>query len=228
MTEFTLQILFIFTPGLLGLILIRALTSLKDMTPFFFSVYSFLIGLLSYLCVFLTYALVNSALNVGLKFDFINSIFVADKLYADEKEIILACLASIFISLIVSLLINYKLLTRFAHSARITNKFGDKDVWDYVFNSSTPTEWIAIRNSENDLAYTGWVETYSDTHQESELFIRNVNVFRDSDGEFLYSRPGLYLTFEPQSINIEFLALDYVDEIAGGAQLPPIAPNSTT
>lgn len=98
----------------------------------------------------------------------------------------------------------------------ITRKFSDidtLDVWEYLWNSSDNTQGVTVRDIKYDLAYEGWVEVFSDTFIENELFIRDVIVFNNTTGEKLYEVPGLYIARNQDEITIEFTGIEFTDLI---------------
>jgi hypothetical protein len=58
-------------------------------------------------------------------------------------NIVYEILSAIVVGLLLSVLwiysVTYKLITRFLQAIRATKKYGDEDVWDYVFNSPSPS-----------------------------------------------------------------------------------------
>lgn len=111
------------------------------------------------------------------------------------------------VGFILSLLINRGVLHRVAKCLKISNKFADLDVWSYLFNSGIP-EWVVVKDIQNDLMFEGWVEAFSETVTENELFLRDVKVYRDSTGEELYSIQGLYIARSREALTIEFPSIN--------------------
>ncbi|MDP8240357.1 MAG: hypothetical protein P9X24_14805 [Candidatus Hatepunaea meridiana] len=124
---------------------------------------------------------------------------------------------TVFLSIPVGLalvyVINHKLIFRIAKRIRASQKIGDIDVWSYTFNSIKNTEWVVIRDFENDLMYTGWVAAFSETdaRDKDELILKEVKVYKSSTSEFIYRTPGIYFAFERGKITIEFPNLDSED-----------------
>jgi hypothetical protein len=54
------------------------------------------------------------------------------------------------------------------------------------------------------LVYDGWVEGFSDDCQNVELFLRDVDIYRNSTNEALYQVGALYITLPRDQIFIEF------------------------
>jgi hypothetical protein len=99
---------------------------------------------------------------------------------------------------------NYKLLTRFLQSIRATRTFGDEDVWDFTFNSAGPAfEYAQFRDHAKGLVFSGWVASYSSSGEVRELVLERAQV-HDFDGELLYEMPYIYLSRNPEDIQIDF------------------------
>jgi hypothetical protein len=127
----------------------------------------------------------------------------------DSNEVFVVCLVAVVNGFCLSAAINRKWLNRFAQKLGVTKKFGDADVWGLLMNS--PTErlrYVRVRDHRHDLCYEGWINYFSDGLTSNELFLRDVIVFRNTDGSELYKTSGVYLTQEANDIAIEFYALD--------------------
>ena len=207
LTELTIRLLLIFFPGIIASIIIDSLTVHRGREFKLFILNSFILGLTSYFILYIIVSINNLIVQLmGLiptwEVNFLNSLI--DKTSnINIKEVIVANVIAIILAFIVSTAINYKILHRFAKKLKITKKFGQLDVWSYVFDSPD-IGWIIVRDLENDLMYQGWVEAFSDTFDKNELFIREVLVYRNSTSEELYFMEGIYISKEQKSLVIEF------------------------
>ena len=128
----------------------------------------------------------------------------SSSLIVNLNEIFLAIFFALIISIIFSVLINKKVLIKLARKLNITHKFDEDDVWSYVFNSEE-RYWIIIRDIKNDLLYQGWLSAFSTTHNENEILLSNVQVYRNSNTEeVLYNMEKVYFTKKSDDIIIEF------------------------
>ena len=99
---------------------------------------------------------------------------------------------------------NRKWPIRFMQAIGATKRYGDEDVWDFTFNSrDAAAEYVHVRDLENDLTWSGWVDLFSETGRTRELVLRDVEV-RDIEGELLYNVPRIYLARPSDAITIEF------------------------
>lgn len=128
----------------------------------------------------------------------------------DFKEIAIVTLISVAVGFLFAFFVNYKVLYIIAHKLKISNKFGDSDVWSYIMNSKV-SQWVVVRDLDSDLTYEGWIRAFSDSAEKDELFLRDVKVFKSSTSEELYETPGLYLSRDRKTINIEFPRLEFTE-----------------
>lgn len=206
LTEFSFRLLIFFLPGLIAYRIILELTLHKKPELSSEIINSLLLGFLCYTCYFFVLGL--------LKFvpclpqpqnDFVFLHLLSDgKTAPDFKEVFGASFLAVPIGLISAKLINYYALNKLARALNITNKFGEKTVWGYLLNSSEPTEWVLVRDFENDLMYEGWIQAFSDDAEDNEIFLREAKVFRNSTGEELYETPGLYIAKSRDKLAMEF------------------------
>jgi len=108
------------------------------------------------------------------------------------SELFWVSLISIFIGIIVSIVYNYKLVNRIGNFLCITNKYGDEDVWEYMFNSPN-IEWIFIRDYEKELTYFGYVKNFSDSKKDREILLTNVTVYTFKNSKLIDTIPAVYL-----------------------------------
>lgn len=210
LSELTLRLLLIFFPGIIANIIIVNLTNHRNRDFKFFLLYSYIMGLLSYLVLYVVVFLNNKiviirGLTPSWKVSFFN-VLTDGKSTITFSEVFWATIVSILLGFVVTKLINDKFLHKFAKKYNISRVFGEPDVWGYIFESPD-VEWALIRDIPNDLMYEGWVEAFSDTYENNELFLREVMVYRNSTSEFLYKLDGLYVTRKKDELLIEFRKL---------------------
>ena len=124
-----------------------------------------------------------------------------------QPEIFPEIIAAVFIALVCGVLNLYienrKLFTRLVQSIGATKTYGDEDVWDFVFNSSSEAvTFIHFRDFEQRVTYAGFVEVFSESGQLRELILRDVFVY-DFEGTEMYRVPRLYLARERENIHIK-------------------------
>lgn len=201
-TDFTFRIILIFIPGVISFIIIDKLTMHKEIKLYQMLIYSLILGFTCYILYFLILQIINIFRKVDFIFLFWDAL-ISNKVTLNPKEISFVTLLSIPLGFFISFGINYKIVYKIAHKLKISNKFGDIDVWSYIMNSDD-TSWVIIRDIENDLIYEGWIEAFSDGPEERELLLSDVQVYRNSEVGKLYDVPKLYISQKRENINLEF------------------------
>lgn len=197
-----LQLAILFLPGLIWARVDAhyVLKSKPSDTEFFLRAFQF--GLVSYGVTFLIYRA------FGWPFTLIDLADAGTKPVLSSSvvyEILSAIVVGLCLSVIWIYSETYKWLSRILQKIGATKKYGDEDVWDYMFNTSITqyTEYINFRDFENKIVYAGYIVVFSETEKLRELVLRDVRIF-DFDGRFLGEMPGVYLARAPGNIHIEF------------------------
>jgi hypothetical protein len=118
-------------------------------------------------------------------------------------EIGIACVTAFVQGLVLSAIQNHKLFHNFARRLRISRRSGELDVWGIVFNSAR-IQFATIRDYKHDLMFDGWVECFSDDAKTSELFLRDVGVYRNSSAHLMYTVGGVYICVDTKEMGLEF------------------------
>jgi hypothetical protein len=120
------------------------------------------------------------------------------------REILAASGISLICSILWLYATNRKWIGQILQAIGATKRYGDEDVWDYMFNSGRPeVEYVHVRDFEKKLAYSGWVEVWSESEKTRELVLRDV-IVSDFEGTELFKTPRVYLARKPDNIDIEF------------------------
>jgi uncharacterized membrane protein len=197
-TELTLRLALLFLPGILAALLVERLVPTRDWSTARLALYSLVLGLICYLI----YALLKAAYvcHWPPSIHLFRSLTVGTSI--DLLEIICTTAISPLVGILVSLSLNSHWINRFGKFIHVSDKFGALDVWARTFNSSETT-WVVVRDLEENLAYDGWVEAFSDTYDANEVFLRDVRVFQVSTSSFLYELEAVYLTRPKDKLTIE-------------------------
>jgi hypothetical protein len=176
-----------------------------EITQFDMILNAFLFGIIAYAVLYLIYWKFNIPMHiVSLDVD-------SKKLFQPESFVDIFAATGIAILLAILHLYgeNYKLFTRFVQVIKATKTFGDEDVWDFVFNSSSVSsvDYLHFRDFENQVVYAGYLNIFSKSGQLRELVLRDVIVY-DFDGQEMYKAAHMYLARERDKIHIEFPVAD--------------------
>lgn len=196
-----MQLAIIFLPGLIWAQIDARYAVKRKPRPIEFLIRAFLFGISTYLIAYAGYAVFGqsfSSLDVDpsgpariLLDDFVDEIFIS-------------AVIAFLLSVIWIYVATYRLLNRLLIWSRATNKYGDEDVWDFMFNSSQgESEYVHVRDFEKGMTYTGWVSAFSETEKLRELLLRDVIVYTGDSGEST-AVPLLYLARDGADIHIEF------------------------
>jgi hypothetical protein len=205
----TLRVLLLFFPGVLCAMLVDALTVHRERTPAQFLTNSFVLGLTSYLLLYLGQWLcagVADVLNLRppLPVTFIAAL-LNDRIPIVWGEIILAAGTAVVLGITVSAGLNHKLLHRGAKKLRITRRWGGLDVWGILFDSPQ-TNWVIARDLQHGIAYFGWLEAFSETSANAEVLLSDVAVVESATGTKLYECDMLYFAQDVRALSVEIVA----------------------
>jgi hypothetical protein len=205
-TDLTLKILLIITPGILGMLITRYLTTHKEFSAFYFLIYSWIFG-------FSIYGFMELG-SIGIHY-YENGNFDSYKIPSlkiwlslvnngalETKEILLAIVISIPAGFLLSFLLQHKLLIRFAQFSTISNRFGDDDVWNFILNSKN-IDWIYLRDYTNSLVYRGQIQAFSDPDKKKEVLLYNVTVYGLQNSVEYYSMQAVYLDLTEIKFSLE-------------------------
>jgi len=161
---------------------------------------AFVFGVTTYFALFLIYT--------SLGFEFGDSGLSSKKLNLNfvslRDEIFFSIPLSFALSLVWLWTVKNRFLSKFLHKIKVTNRYGDEDVWTYTFNSDTPNvEYVHIRDLENKFVYAGWVKLFSENELIREIVLRDAIVY-DESGNIVSEAPILYLSRPKQNFWIEF------------------------
>lgn len=198
-SEFASSLLFIFFPGIICAYMIDMFTNHSERTQFQFVLNSFLLGFGSYLIY--TIFIYLCAPTEMEKISFLHYLS-GGKVEISLKEIIIVCFVSICLGIVIIVTATHKWHFRVFQYLRITNKFGEQDVWGFLMNSPQ-AGWVTVRDIENNVMYDGWIKAFSDNSREAELLLESVNVYKNSTGEYLYNVSVQYLSLSRGKISVE-------------------------
>jgi hypothetical protein len=180
------ELALIFLPGFIWLKIHMRFGAKGETTQFDMILNAFIFGVISYLILYGIYAYRGATLAL-LDMDTNSTKLIDPKII---KEILYAIGVAIIASIVTLYVENYKMLTWIVKTIRASKRYGDEDVWDFVFNSSPNTEnYVFVRDFEQRVVYAGYVDLFSETDFESVE---------------MYQMPRVYLAREREHIHIEF------------------------
>jgi Family of unknown function (DUF6338) len=215
LSEFAFRIICIFIPGLIAFNIVNKLSFHKE-----FKTPDILLGALTYgfICYLIYYCVFIILIPIIFPFFPRQTFYFTESLTNSQaklniQEIAIATLLAIPTGLISTALVNSKLLFKFASKLRISDKLDDIGVWNKAFEASL-NHWVIVRDIESNLMYRGWVESFSDGLDGNEILLRDVEVYRNSDGNLLYPVPGLYISLSKEdNLRIEFQSWKFTENM---------------
>lgn len=195
-SELTLKLILLLIPGSLACIIYERLTIHKQWTSFKFITNAILFGSISYLIAEAIFSICNS--DTSFK-SFWENLPTKDIPY---NVISKASLISIFVGFAATGIDHYKLINRFGKLIKLTNKYGDENLYSYFLNAKEVEE-IYVRDIQNKLTYHGLVNSFSETDEIKELVLLDVVVYDYETSEKLYSLDKIYLSKSKENLIIE-------------------------
>jgi len=194
-----IKIALIFFPGLLWASVDEKWISRKrDNTLLLIK--SFVYGTVAYAILFL----LLSFFAEGAPIAHVSNINDLSSMIIRPSDVIFASIIALVLAIMHIYIETYKIVARFLQLVYATKKFGDEDVWDYIFNSSDPSsEYVHFRDFDKKLVFSGWVRAFSETSNFRELILDSVEV-NDFTGKRLYRMPRIYISRERCPLHIEF------------------------
>jgi hypothetical protein len=202
----TLRVLLLFFPGVLCALVVDALTVHRERTPVQFLTHAFAMGMGSYLTLALVRDLAATfarwmRLRQPLDVTFFDAL-VNDGVHIAWGEIALAGGVGLMLSCAMAAAVNRRVFMRAAGRLHLTQKLGEPAVWSFVLNSERGKSLI-VRDVGQDTVYVGTVEAFSETPDQAELFLKEVEVFQNSSALKLYDATYVYLARDVRTLVIE-------------------------
>jgi hypothetical protein len=206
-SELTIRLIVLLIPGLIAALMIETLTVHTKWSQFRFVLYSILLGYASYFS-YQAFEIVRGVVCWAWthtfsynQLSFWGSLF-SPKVPISLREVFVTCVFSILLGMVMSGIIQYKVVNRIARWLRISEKYGDENLFSFFLNAKE-ISWIWVRIPSKNLTYEGYRESFSETETIREVVLRDVKVYRYEDSEFLYEIPAIYLCLPVNDIIIE-------------------------
>lgn len=97
---------------------------------------------------------------------------------------------------------HYKVVNRFGKWLKLTNKYGDENLYSYFLNAKEVEE-VYVRDIENGLTYHGLINSFSENDDIKELVLIDVVVYEYESSKKLYELDKIYLSKSKESLIIE-------------------------
>ncbi len=218
-----LSLVLVFIPGILCYGIIAALAEKKDRSNVTMFLQIFMYGVFSYLILAFAHWTRPSLIS-GLEGMSILKPSEIAKATIDPGTVAWASFFGAILGIGISLNLNRQWLLKLCRRLRLTERFGDEDVWTLLLNSTDTDNYVTIRHKERKLVYQGYVSGFSSGGDTRELLVINVGVYADpadqdeTDNkereEAIAARGGslqqvgeipfLYMSFRDEDVILEF------------------------
>ena len=203
----TLKLIIILIPGAIAALFFDAATTHKEWTPFKFVVNSIIMGIFSYLLLQGIRDLAALGHNICCDKKISPDPLLIWASLSDSKsipygEVFWSSLLGLVIGVAAAMLYFYKCVNRLSKWMRISNKYGDENLYSFFLNAKN-TGVVYVRNIKNNLTYHGYVKAFSETEDISELVMTNVSVYEYETSKLFYEVDQIYLSFAKTEVIIE-------------------------
>ncbi len=217
MSELTVKLIILLLPGAVSTLIFGKLILHKEWDSFKFVLHSILFGAFSFLILQIVLNLLNL-----ISDSFIKTLSIWSTITDSQKipyaEIGYSTLISIILAFVVSKIENKKIVSKVAKRFGISNKYGDENLFSRFLNSSS-TDYVYVRDIKNNLTYHGWVKSFSESENVSEVRLCDVIVYSYYNCEYIYEVPEVYLSFSKHDIIIEKANVELKPENDGQEQI---------
>jgi hypothetical protein len=204
MNELTLKLILLIIPGIIASLVYNRLAAHKKWSNFEYSIHILLLGVMSYLALQLSWNLIV-LLRCNKTYNF-ESLEIwktlADTKIIPYKEITLASLFAFVLGYFSSFLDKYKIINNIGRRFKVSNKYGDENLFSFFLNSND-IKYVYVRQIKNNLTYHGYVESYSENESISEIALVDVKVYSYLDSDLLYEVDRIYISLNKSEIIIE-------------------------
>lgn len=196
MNQLVITIIVILLPGILAAVIFDKITTHSKWGSFKFGLYSLVLGIFCYSSLQLLYLMMDiySKLTMPDQWSWLSiwnyALTSKDELKA--TEIFYSSLLSLPVALLASYTINQKLINKLARTLKVSQKFGDENLYSYYLNSKD-VNWVYVRDEDQKITYQGMIFSFSEAETYQELVLSEVSVYRTEDSKFLYELPSIYL-----------------------------------
>lgn len=188
-SELALKLIILLLPGAIAALIFEKLALHKQWNDFKFVFHAILFGGLSYVVLGIFYNETSFWQNLSAKEIPFSTVWKASVI-------------GVIIGFIAVAADTHKWLTKFCRKLKISTKYGDENLYSYFLNSKDVVE-VYIRDKENNFTYWGFVDSFSEKDNVSEIVLYSVKVFEYTSSEQLYELDKLYLSREKCNISIE-------------------------
>lgn len=202
-SEFALRLAFLVLPGVLTQRIYRKLQGTvpkKDWEDF---IDIFVYSIINYLIYALVISIITNSNLISSEYTLVSTFnsFLDKDTAINYSEIFGSCIVAVLLAFFLSFMYKKKFVNKLGQLIRVTNRYGDEDLWN-LFHNTQNIEWFVVRDHKINLYYYCWIYAFSESNERRELILRNASVYT-ADGDFCYEAPVIYLCRDYYDITIE-------------------------
>lgn len=199
-SEFTFRLILIFIPGIVSFIIIDNLTVHKKTEIHHWLIYSLLLGFMSYIPWAFLLGFINFMYKVEVPIYFLTCLTDITTPIS-LIEILIATFVAIVLGIIITKMIEKRLLFSIASQLGVSKKFPEIDAWDNFVKVYQP-KYITVRNLKEKIIYQGILVSSSDANDRDGIVLEDVTVY-DEDGDELYRMKVIYIPQKMENLVVE-------------------------
>ena len=209
-TDLVWNLFLILLPGVVSTLMLRYITTSKKYSIFEFAIYSAALGMGTLVIMELFYSLYSIIIAIfSSKYQVVwgLNLSIWDNLTNGQKnlnklELFISYLLAIPMGFVWGFLITKKTVIKIFQKWKLTDRYGDDDVWSFYLNSPN-TDWVLVRDKKENLTYFGKVSVYSDSTEIREILLEDVIVYSTDTWEEQYQSNAVYLELNNFDFTIE-------------------------
>ena len=209
-TDLVWNLFLILLPGVVSTLMLRYITTSKKYSIFEFAIYSAALGMGTLVIMELFYSLYSIIIAIfSSKYQVVwgLNLSIWDNLTNGQKnlnklELFISYLLAIPMGFVWGFLITKKTVIKIFQKWKLTDRYGDDDVWSFYLNSPN-TDWVLVRDKTENLTYFGKVSVYSDSTEIREILLEDVIVYSTDTWEEQYQSNAVYLELNNFDFTIE-------------------------
>jgi len=118
-------------------------------------------------------------------------------------EVGITTLIAMVVAVVAGYMYRFRVVNRVEFTIGAGHRFGGGGVWN-IYQRNFAMSWVFVRDHKLDLIYFCKIVLYSDDETAvKELVLKEVDVYSNTTGDFLYSSKIVYLARDSQDITIE-------------------------
>lgn len=210
MNTLVLTLALIFLPGIIWARLDARYARQVKPSQSEFVVNVFVFGLIAYLATYLAYLLPGVSQIAAFDLTTI-ALEDAERTRTLGRSVVDDILAATAMALVLApawlAIQRYKLVVRFLQQIKVTKRYGDEDVWDFLLSSDDPRAfYVNVRDEQTGQTFSGYVDQFSEGPGLRELVLSQVEAFETKSGDPTIKVARMYLARDPKGLTLEFPA----------------------